>query len=212
MTFVNRLILSGAAGMFALLLFAGCRPNDPISKTTEPRIDYANADRLKQVQAMPEPAGNAEKIATRTLGAISENEEGASWFFKMRGPAEEVGKQESAFDSLLASVDFTKQRDKPVNWQMPEGWHEGPDKGRYATLVTGPAVDAVEVSVMRVGGSLLDNVNRWRGEVGLEKITADDLKTCTREVTTKQGKKLMRVDVSGMAKPGPAMAPFMKGK
>jgi hypothetical protein len=64
---------------------------------------------------------------------------------------------------------------------------------------------------MPAGGTLLGNVNRWRGQVGLPEITPDKLGTDCREVSTKQGKKVMRVDVSGMAAPGPAMPPFMKG-
>jgi hypothetical protein len=189
-----------------LVALVGCGPSEEITRTTEARIDFAKADQLKP------NAPNGEKIPTRILGAIAQEGDGPSWFFKLMGPKDAVSKQEPAFDSFLSSIEFLKQGEKPLNWTLPEGWREGPRKGRYATLLTGPEGDSVELSVMQAGGNLLDNVNRWRGQVGLESVPEEKLGDSSKEVTTKQGRKVMRVDVSGMAGKGAPMPPFMKGQ
>jgi hypothetical protein len=158
------------------------------------------------------PPAKSEKVPTRILGAVRAADEGQSWFFKMMGPAEAVGKQEAAFDEFLASTDFADKADKPVSWKLPEGWRDGPAKpARFATLLAGPRDKPVELSIMKVGGGLLENINRWRAQVGLPPVDQRDLQTCSKEVTTKQGKKLTRVDLTGMAAEGPAMMPpFMR--
>jgi hypothetical protein len=188
------------------LALAGCNFGEGVSRTTEPRVESVKA---------PSPHGEmpkVEKVPTRILGAIAAVENGQSWFFKMTGPAEAIAKKEPAFDEFLSSIKFDSEKDKPVAWTLPEGWREGDQKGRYATLLTGPEADAIEISVMLLGGDLLANVNRWRAQVGLEPVKQDTLQSCCREITTKSGKKITRVDVSGMAGPGPAMPPFMHMK
>ncbi|MFM7818144.1 MAG: hypothetical protein ACKPGI_14400, partial [Verrucomicrobiota bacterium] len=66
-------------------------------------------------------------------------------------------------------------------WTVPPGWTEKPSTGgmRIATYaVTAPDGRAVDISVVPLGaaaGSLLDNVNRWRGELELAPVTEADL-------------------------------------
>jgi hypothetical protein len=178
----------------------GCHTSDDVTQTTEPR-------------AAPSKPKSGD-VPTRILGGIApqENHEG-SWFFKMMGPTEAVSAQEKAFDSFLASVKFNDRDEKPVTWTLPEGWREGPRRaGRYATILAGPIDDSVELSIIPAGGSLLENVNRWCGQVGLPKVKDEELSTTSREITTDQGKKMTRVDLRGMATKGEQMPPFMKGK
>jgi len=190
-----------------LLLVLGCRSEEDITKTTEPR------DRFAKPVAIKPDAPKSEKIPTRILGVIAPGVEGGSWFFKLIGPADAVAKEQAAFDEFLSSIKFTDAMDKPVTWTLPAGWKEGAKKGRYATLLLGGADDPLELPVTHFGGSLLENVNRWRvQQLGLEPVTQDSLDSCCREVTTKQGKKVMRVDLTGMAGKGPAMPPFMQGR
>jgi hypothetical protein len=195
------------SGLF-LFASAGCRPGDEISRVTEPRDDFG-----KREAAKGNPAAEA-KIPTRLLAVIAPAPEGQSWFFKLMGPAELVGRQESAFDAFVSSIKFTDQQDKQVTWVLPEGWREGPKKPiRYATILPCPEDDTVELAVTLFGGGLLENVNRWRvQQLGLEAVKQDQLDTVCREVQTIQGKKVMRVDLSGMAPKGPVMPPFMKGR
>jgi len=187
---------------------AGCGPNEGITKVTEPRDDFGKREPAKN-NAVPDA-----KIPTRLLAVIAPAPEGQSWFFKLMGPADLVRTQESAFDAFVSSIKFNDQHDKPVTWVLPEGWREGPKKPiRYATILPCPEDDTIELAVTLFGGRLLENVNRWRvQQLGLEPVKQDQLDTVCREVQTIQGKKVMRVDLSGMAPKGPAKPPFMKGR
>ncbi|MFO1459128.1 MAG: hypothetical protein U1G08_06930 [Verrucomicrobiota bacterium] len=69
-----------------------------------------------------------------------------------------------------------------VPWTVPEGWTEKasqPGGMRIASYaVTAPDGRAVDISVVPLGGTagtLLDNVNRWRDQIGLGPVTDSDL-------------------------------------
>lgn len=189
--------LVGIGCGFVLVLAApGCRPPEDITRTTEPHVEFRK----------PGPP-------TRILGAIAPAREGQSWFFKLTGPPEAVGKQEQAFDEFLESLKFDDGAAKPVGWVLPEGWREGPPrKGRYATILIGTGEQALELTVLLLGGSKLDNINRWRGQVGLRSVEDEkDFGDSVREVTTKQGRTITRVDLTGFAVDG-GMPPFAKKK
>ena len=71
-------------------------------------------------------------------------------------------------------------------WTVPAGWTEKPSTGgmRIASYaVTGPDGRSVDISVVPLAGaagSVLDNINRWRGELELPPITEAELsKTLT---------------------------------
>ncbi len=55
-------------------------------------------------------------------------------------------------------------------WSLPKGWTEAPGDGmRVATLVA-PVPGRLECTVVALGGQAggeLENVNRWRGQIGL---------------------------------------------
>lgn len=85
----------------------------------------------------------------------------------------------TASTASTASAPSNPQQRAP--WTVPPGWTEKPSTGgmRIATYaVTAPDGRAVDVSVVPLGaaaGSLLDNVNRWRGELELPPVTEADL-------------------------------------
>lgn len=64
--------------------------------------------------------------------------------------------------------------DEPIHWGMPEGWVQQPgDQFRFATLVDARTQPPLTVTVSRLParqGSLLANVNRWRGQLSLAPI------------------------------------------
>ncbi len=72
---------------------------------------------------------------------------------------------------------------KPIAYQVPEGWTEYPPRAggfRVANFKVGQYADGrpVDVTVSPLGGrsgSLLDNVNRWRKEVGLPDLAESEL-------------------------------------
>lgn len=84
-----------------------------------------------------------------------------------------------------------------IRWVVPAGWVQRPASGmRYATLVppSGP-----EVTVTRLsgdGGGILANLNRWRGQVFLPPITAEQLPEQTQNLSL-GGVTAVRVDVVG---------------
>jgi hypothetical protein len=117
----------------------------------------------------------------------------ATLFFKMRGNADLTEAQKGDFIKWVAAVcDAQTQAASPqiaeappqtasapqVKWTMPEGWTEVPPSSmRYASF-SAPADDGgkIDVSVVTFpgdGGSDADNVNRWRGQMGLAPVDAD---------------------------------------
>jgi hypothetical protein len=58
-----------------------------------------------------------------------------------------------------------------LKWETPEGWTEVPSSAmRYASFTAGSNRDKIDISVVTFqgeGGSNVDNVNRWRQQLGL---------------------------------------------
>ncbi len=75
----------------------------------------------------------------------------------------------------------------PLTYQTPPGWKKGPAKSmRLATFVVAENNQQAEVTIIPLGkqaGSLLDNVNRWRGEVNLKPTSAARLADDARPLT-----------------------------
>jgi hypothetical protein len=67
-----------------------------------------------------------------------------------------------------------------VHWQLPKGWEElPPSEMRMGDFRVHGADGRAEVTIIPLAGlagSDVDNVNRWRGQVGLEPITEGQLK------------------------------------
>ena len=165
----------------------------------------------------------AESPTARTLAAAVYRPD-ATWFFKLMGEPEAVAKQQKAFDALLATL---KINGANIEWKLPEGWTETKGQGlRFATIK--PSTDSgLEIAVNRfegVAGSLLANVNRWRGELGLEDLKEVDLAKAVTdqkvgELTIQSvdltGKRKARQGMGGMGIPGmgtggmPGMPPAM---
>jgi hypothetical protein len=106
----------------------------------------------------------------RILGAVAVAG-GATWFFKLAAPADRI---DPARDSVLAFYKTLRSEDGRLKWTAPAGWVE--EKGnanREATLKFGDREPKLEISVTRFqgdGGGMLANLNRWREQLGLEKV------------------------------------------
>lgn len=75
----------------------------------------------------------------------------------------------------------------PLKFKVPQGWEQNAGNSmRLASFAVAGEnkEDIVDISVMRLGGggSILENINRWRGQVKLEPITEEELKTTTEDV------------------------------
>ena len=152
----------------------------------------------------------------RMLGAVIPHGNRA-WFFKVTGPIGEVDTHAETIRRFVQSVRFNDDA-KPV-WNAPDDWQEQPGSGmRFATLVIGPQPDHLELSViplpMPAGdltGYVLSNVNRWRGQLGLDPLQTGELTEHSQLIET-DGATATFVDFLGTYdSPGMGNAPFLRG-
>jgi hypothetical protein len=178
----------------AVALLTGCQ-QDEIQRYQVARVEAPRP-------AMP-AAAPAVKGEVRMLAAILPRGD-RTWFVKLVGAPVAVAPHAEAFDKFVRSLRFTDSPDRPLTWTVPEGWREEPGKGfRYATLRMGPKDAEVELTVSQAGGSVLDNLNRWRGQIGLPPIAAGELGQAVKDVAV-NGIEAKIIDMTG---PGASGAP-----
>jgi hypothetical protein len=116
----------------------------------------------------------------------------ATLFFKMRGNADLVEAQKGDFIKWVTAVcDAQTQAAPPqmaeappqttsapqIKWETPEGWTEVPPSSmRYASFSARAEDGKIDISIVTFpgdGGSDADNINRWRGQIGLDPIDAN---------------------------------------
>jgi hypothetical protein len=184
-----------------------------------------DADLLQLAQAVPvgELEGRLFNLAgapNSILAAVLQDGQ-TSWFFKMTGPAELVESQQSSFRQFLASVRLGQVSGDPhasiagadrtprnpgigmgparPSWQVPAGWRETPPTVMaLARFVLGQQ-DEAEVTVTPLAGAaggLLDNVNRWRNQLGLAPIAENQLEQTTQPLA-QAGTGAMLVEMTG---------------
>ncbi len=120
-------------------------------------------------------------------------------FFKMRGNADLTEAQKGDFIKWVAAVCNAQTETKSpqmaamppqdaavpqIKWNTPEGWTEVPPSSmRYASFAASDAdsgkIDISVVTFAGDGGSDADNVNRWRGQIGLAPV---DEKTVNSQI------------------------------
>jgi hypothetical protein len=113
-------------------------------------------------------------------------------FFKMRGNADLTETQKGDFIKWVAAVCNAQSETRSsqmapmppqgegapqIKWETPEGWTEVPPSAmRYASFSasdgSGSKIDISIVTFTGDGGSDTDNINRWRGQIGLAPIEA----------------------------------------
>ena len=85
------------------------------------------------------------------------------------------------------------QHDLPIAWNVPAGWTQQPGSDmRVATLLPPAAAGKAELSIIQLSGDAggdLANVNRWRGQLGLEPVSS--LAGQADSVSTPAGKTLV---------------------
>ena len=121
------------------------------------------------------------------LAAIVPRDKGM-WFFKLAGPNEAVKSESGRFLAFIKSLDFPDAGDASPTWTLPEGWrlsNKSADGGsgisRAATIEIGAAEKPLELAVTTFptvgdpGNFVLQNVNRWRGQMGDSPLGSQDL-------------------------------------
>src|SRR5262249_34146214 len=148
---VSELRRTAFASGFAIILFSGCQ-SDEIQTYTVPRTEAAQREQ-------------------RMLAAIVPHGD-KTWYFKLVGSPDDVAAHQEEFRRFVESSRFSDSPDQPLTWEkIPEKWRRGVKSDlRYATFRLDPAQSKTELTVTPLGrdsGSVLDNINRWRGQLGL---------------------------------------------
>jgi hypothetical protein len=150
---------------------------------------------------------------------------GVTWFFKLAGDATIVSAQKPAFLDFLQSVSFTEgavassrprqfvstnvkrlpggeAEGGPVkpSWEVPPDWREAPvGQMSLARFEIGGSDGKAEVTVSAFpgqAGGLLDNVNRWRGQLGLKPVGQAEAEKLVASLDV-MGGKAMLVEMNG---------------
>lgn len=114
----------------------------------------------------------SEKEQKVSLGATSK--ERFSMVRQMMGmPGEE---DHSGHDHAEGEHDHDRAENAPLVYKLPEGWTKK-SASQFRTLNFSFGKDEEgECYVSRVGGGLEANLNRWRGQMGLEAVSAEVIK------------------------------------
>jgi hypothetical protein len=142
-----------------------------------------------------------EKPQQRFLGAIIPHGDKV-WFVKVTGPEEAVKEQVKPFEQFVASIEFP-EKGEPISWKTPEGWQRVEGKpGRFATFQIGPKDQPLELTVVPLerqglAASVLANVNRWRGQIGLGPVGEAELEQTIQKRKLAGGDEATLVDLTG---------------
>ncbi|MHC5003167.1 MAG: hypothetical protein ACYTJ0_08590 [Planctomycetota bacterium] len=112
-----------------------------------------------------------------------------------KGPAPEVAA------AAMQQVPPPPAAPMAMQWDLPEGWtlSDNPNPMRFATLVAGEGDDAIEVAISQLGGAaggIVANINRWRGQVGLEPESQEQLAQAAQPIDA-AGARGVLVDLDG---------------
>ncbi|MBI1371272.1 MAG: hypothetical protein GC159_00715 [Phycisphaera sp.] len=182
--------IAAAAGLTCLTLLSGCG-DDEIQAYTVPHVAKV-APSTDAPTAAPQPVAPMRPMTTqatsgpqRMLGAMAPHGDGV-WFFKLSGPPEAIGQVAGAFETFIKSLKFGEGGQ--VTWTTPAGWSEEPASGmRIATFHVDAGGSHLDLAVTKFPAiaemqSVLANVNRWRGQMGLTPVTEAQLGDVTKTI------------------------------
>jgi len=152
--------------LVSLLLLAGCGSSD----------DEIRVYQVSRPDSMP-PSETAPRPAMAPTADAPTQPKGPS----QATPSGQGGMQ------MLPGMDSQVEQISDATWTAPEGWEEFPPnpprKGNFNIQREGSdAVLATVTAFPGTVGGLLANVNRWRGEVGLEPLREDQLEGLLKTV------------------------------
>lgn len=193
----------------ASLTLVGCNKEPQVSSYEVPKSDGPGA---ATTQAADPPQSNdaaTDAAETRMLAAVVLRESEA-WFFKLTGLSEQVAKVADDVVAFVESVDLPEDDPNAVNWKVPEGWNEGSARPmREATLVLPQGEPPLSLAISKLGYDgnqepyLLMNVNRWRGQLGLDDVKSLDEAAGVQTLTLDGGTAWLLDATGTMASGGP---------
>ncbi len=151
-----------------------------------------------KIESYDVPQPNREKM--RMLTAIVPADK-VAYVVKLAGPDAEVADQQQAFTQFVDSIRLDDQQ-KPT-WKTPAGWKEEEGGGEFRIASFRIAAPRpIEVAVTRLPplgdaqNTLLDNVNRWRGQLNLPLAEPAELDQLV-ERRKVDGRNVIVADMSG---------------
>ncbi|MFM8253012.1 MAG: hypothetical protein ACKOBW_15565 [Planctomycetota bacterium] len=179
---------------------------------------------LPLVSACSRPAEirryQVEKPPHRLLAAMVTHDKSA-WFFKLSGPRVEVSELSDEFQQFLESLRFGEGAEATPQWDLPTGWtQQAGNEQRFATIQIPAEPKPLELSVTRLPvppvasaeSYQLQNINRWRQQMRLGIIMAEELASETSRATSKTGLPITWVNYVGTMSEPSAAAREMLGR
>jgi hypothetical protein len=203
-----RKICSAAVGIClvcGLSSLAGCGNDDQIRTYPVPTASVGNSSDLPVPVAGGPGAvhetANVELRPARMLVAMIEDGK-QTWFFKLLGPVDAVAEHEQEFNAFVGSLRFSEGTPQ---WTTPSGWSSQGKSGlRLETFHVGTHKPALELTVIPLGtmagggdAAILDNLNRWRGQLQLQPITNDKLAGSIERVKLPKGVEAIVMNING---------------
>jgi hypothetical protein len=84
----------------------------------------------------------------------------------------------------------------PDSWGLASAF--GPEKARFTITDTNGTASVTMTVLQGDGGGLLENVNRWRGQLGLEKLEEENLADAVKPVKG-LSKEARMIDITGIS-------------
>ncbi len=121
----------------------------------------------------------------RLLGTVINIGDGKTWFVKVVGDSETVGQVKEDVVSFSASFQLDSPAQNTSNnqpttldteWNVPEEWSVDDDASPIlmAAYFTNSGARVTLTALGGGGGGALDNINRWRNQLGLEAVQTMD--------------------------------------
>ena len=202
---------AGGLGWLGLLLLlsGGCSQRDEITSYEVLKPEVVDPTLVSR----PTSGGAAAK-EQQTIGLIVVAGD-TGWFFKLTGDPAAVEPRYESFLEFAQSIEFSAGADPKPKWKLPEGWRELPGREmRFATIQIEADGRPLELSVIplpKTSGDdqkyVLDNINRWRQQLQLSPISAEQLEATTKKLTV-GGHDATLVSLVGTGSGGMGGAPF----
>lgn len=191
----------------SLLLSSGCGDGEEITTYPVPSVSVGgDGDAPLPVAGGGTTAGSSANVPSspsRMLVAMVE--QGAqTWFFKLLGPIDDVNEHEDEFNEFVKSLQFA---DGKPQWTTPGDWKAQGQSGlRLETFHVGDHDPELELTVIPLGTMsgggdtpILENLNRWRGQLRLPPIAKSDLAKNIDRVELPKGVEAVVMDITGEA-------------
>lgn len=133
---------------------------------------------------------NRDEVTHFRVAKAPAGDEGAGTMAAHRSGMPPPGASGGPPPGMAGDVPAPPAPDQGLRWTLPRGWTDERQGGmRYATIKV-PVAGRIDASVVVLpgpaGGELM-NVNRWRGQIGLDPIEEGALAAARKVVQTKAG-------------------------